>query len=104
MLHLGFLSIKKITLNKMKVVLIFIFSIHLLMQDAFCVLTCSEENNANKVCMNGKNQSFPIQLDTLLYLREIVKINEEENSITLQMVLYNSWTNSMLAPSNATKL
>ena len=54
------------------------------MQGAFCTLrSCSKENDANKVCRNEKSQNYPIELKTTLYLKEIVKINEEENSIKM---------------------
>ena len=88
----------------MKVVLIFLFSIHLLMQGAFCTLrSCSKENDANKVCRNEKSQNYPIELKTTLYLKEIVKINEEENSIKMQMSFFNYWTDSTLSASKTTE-
>ena len=74
------------------------------MHDAFCILrNCSEETVSNKVCFNGNSQSYPIELDTQLWLREITNINEEKNSITLQMILCNRWTDSTLDSSKTTK-
>ena len=35
--------------------------------------------------------SPPSELNTTLLLHEIVSINEDENSITIQAVLINSW-------------
>ena len=88
----------------MKVILIFLFSIHLLMHGAFCILrNCSQENDANKVCRNGNFIDYPIKLDTYVYLKEIVEINEEKNSITMQMTLYNIWIDSSLASSQTTE-
>ena len=89
---------------KMKVILTILFSIYLLINDAFCMLrSCSEETEANRVCENGNSKSWPIELDTQLYLRDIGKINEEENLITMQISLYNWWTDSSLDPSNTSK-
>ena len=78
------LSTKKKKIDRMKIVLMFLFSIHLLMHGAFCILrNCTQEIDGNKVCRNGMSQNHPIELNTTVYLREIVKINEEENSITM---------------------
>ena len=68
------------------------------------VISCSEEDNADNICLNGNYQNLPIELDTILYLKEFVKIDEEEDSITIQMILYNTWMDSRLAPTNKTKL
>ena len=90
----------------MRDILIIPFSILLLIHDAFCILrNCSDENEANKICMNGSSQNFPaIKLNTTLFLDEIVEINEEKNSITIRMGLYNKWKDSRLAPSSKTNL
>ena len=90
----------------MRDVLIILFSIQLLMYDAFCILrNCSDENEANKICINGSSQNFPaIILYTTLFLDEIVEINEEKNSITIRMGLYNRWTDPRLAPSSKTTM
>ena len=74
------------------------------MHGAFCTLrSCSNENDANKVCRNEKSQNYPIELNTTVYLKEIVKINEEENSIKMQMAFINNWKDSTLSSSNKTK-
>ena len=89
-------------LAKMKVIIIlFLFSIHAAFSEL--LKSCSEENEANRVCRNGKSQSYPIKLDTKLYLREIVKINEEDNSIKIQMAFINNWKDFSLSSSNETK-
>ena len=89
---------------KMKSILIFLFSLHLIMHGAFCILrNCTQEVDANKVCKNGISQNHPIELNTTVYLREIVKINEEENSITVQMTVYNNWIDPSLTSSNTTE-
>ena len=75
------------------------------MHDVYCILrNCSEEEGANKVCRNGNSKNYPIELDTSVYLKEIVEINEEKNSITMQMTWYNYWTDSSLAASKTTEL
>ena len=64
----------------------------------------TKEDLENKVCQTGGFQTLPIELNTVLVLREIIKINEEENSITIQMTLATFWTDLSLAASNTTKL
>ena len=84
-------------------ILFILFSTHL--TNVFCIVrSCTKENFENKVCETGDYQTFPIELNTVLVLREIIKINEEENSITMQMTLATFWTDLSLAASNTTKL
>ena len=67
----------------------------------FCdIKSCTDERNytkirANTICFkeDGSSQTLPIQLDSILYVKEIVNINEQKNSISIQMVLHTSWKN-----------
>ena len=55
---------------------------------------CSSDTNPYKICITDRKQydmSPPSELNTTLLLHEIVSINEDENSITIQAVLINSW-------------
>ena len=45
---------------------------------------------------------FPVVLDTLFDLKEIVDINEDEKSITVQLLFAIFWKDSQIYRSNGT--
>ena len=45
---------------------------------------------------------FPITLKTILHLREIVNIDEERNSISVQLIMHTFWKDQGITHSNAT--
>ena len=95
----------EINLRRMRDIFILVVAIHLGIHEAFCSLKrCSLEMMANQVCHNGNSQTLPRDLHTLLILREIVEINEEENSVIVQMLFYTIWEDLTLDPSNTTEL
>ena len=81
--------------------LMLLFTIFLFFPIVFCdIKSCTDERNykkirANTICFkeDGSSQTLPIELDTILYVKEIVSINEQTNSISIQMVLHTSWKN-----------
>ena len=92
-------------LHRMRDVFILVVAIHLGIHEAYCSLkSCSLEKIANKVCQNGNSQNLPRELHPHLVLREIVDINEEKNSVTVQMLFYTIWEDLTLNPSNTTEL
>ena len=46
--------------------------------------------------------SPPSELNTTLYFHEIVSIDEDENSITMQIILMSSWKDPRITVSNET--
>ena len=71
------------------------------------LLSCSLENEQPKVCFKGKESianaaPFPLALYTTLKLQEIVDIDENENSISIQMILFSNWKASGLDRSKGT--
>ena len=78
-----------------------LFTIFSFFPIVFCdIKSCTDERNyieirANSICFkeDGSSQTLPIQLDSILYVKEIVSINEQTNSISIQMVLHTSWKN-----------
>ena len=69
--------------------------------------SCSEEKAPNKMCFTGKNgyvKSRPSHVSTILELKEIVDINENENSINIQAMLISNWTDSSLKRSKGSNL
>ena len=69
--------------------------------------SCLKEYDHPKICFVDKEgyvDPFPLVLNTILHLREIVAINEEENSVSIQVNLYSFWKDPGLDRSNGTKL
>ena len=81
-----------------------LFTIFSFFPIVFCdIKSCTDERNsikirANSICFkeDGSSQTLPIQLDSILYVKEIVSINEQTNSISIQMVLHTSWKNDKI--------
>ena len=77
-------------------------------QFALGINSCSNETRANVICFKGtKNyqskELYPINLKTILIVKEIVKIDEKEKSITIQMILDSIWEDKGLDASNETQ-
>ena len=72
----------------------------------FCLKSCLAEKDQQRVCFNGTSYDnpFPVVLETTLYLQEIVKIDEDQSSITLHVELQSEWTDLGLATSNKTMM
>ena len=71
------------------------------------LLSCSLENDHPKVCFKGENNyaadaNFPLVLNTTLKLKEIVEIDENEKSISIQMSLVSEYKASGLDRSKGT--
>ena len=45
---------------------------------------------------------FPVNVTTLLVLSEVVNIDEERNSITIQLAMWSIWKDYGIQSSNAT--
>ena len=55
---------------------------------------CNDTNNPYKICVNSVENyrpTHPHELDTTLVLNEIVGIDEDENSISIQAMLISTW-------------
>ena len=67
--------------------------------------SCLIEEEQPRICFTEKEayvKPFPIVLNTTMYLREIVDINENEKSISTYMALYSFWKDPGLQVSNRT--
>ena len=67
--------------------------------------SCNEEKEKPKICYKGQDgysEPFPLQLNTTLYLEQIVGIDEDEKSISIQMMCISDWKVSGLDRSNKT--
>ena len=94
----------KIQFGKMNLTRFLIVTVCLLDDVVFCLQNCLVEKDQQRVCFRGKsyNNPFPVVLETTLYLQEIVKIDEEENSICIQVDLFTTWTDPDIDASNGT--
>ena len=94
----------KIQFEKMKLTKFLTVTFCLFNNLVFCLKSCLTEKDQQRVCFNGTsyNNPFPVVLETTLYLQEIVKIDEEENSICIQVDLFTTWTDPDLDSSNGT--
>ena len=92
-------------MNVMKSILIFITILEL---SSAKLRSCLVEKEEQEICfkaMNGEKgyvNPFPVNVTTQLYLKEIVSIDEEEKSITMQMILMSSWKDPRITVSNGT--
>ena len=73
------------------------------------IKTCKEENVKNEICLkslDGINATyadpFPLALNTTMILKEIIEINEKDNSITVMVVLTTAWIDPGLGLSKGT--
>ena len=65
--------------------------------------SCSETHDMLSVCLIGdKNYEDPVpaHLETWLYLNEIIKIDENENSFSIHVELITYWKDPRLALSS----
>ena len=70
--------------------------------------SCSEEQEQQTICFNaleGKKtyvSPFPVVLNTQFSIKEIVRIDEDEQSITTQLIFWIIWKDSQIDHSNGT--
>ena len=70
--------------------------------------SCLEEQNQQTICFKamhgeiGYVNPFPVVVNTLFDLKEIVDIDEDEKSITAQLLFSIFWKDSQIYRSNGT--
>ena len=67
--------------------------------------SCNKETEKPRICLKGQDgfsEPFPVNLNTTLYLEQIVGIDEDEKSISVQMMFISKWKVSGLDRSNTT--
>ena len=68
--------------------------------------SCDEEKDHPKICSKGQNgfsEPFPVNLNTTMYLDQIVGIDEDDKSISIQMSFISVWKDSRLDRSDTTE-
>lgn len=92
-------------MNMIKSILIFFTILELCSAKLRSCLVEKEEPEICFKAMKGEKgyvNPFPVNVTTELYLKEIVSIDEEEKSITMQMILMSFWKDPRIAVSNGT--
>ena len=65
--------------------------------------SCSEKHDKLEVCFEGKEGykiPFPVFVGSDLYLLEIIDIDEDKHSVSIQVDLWTYWKDPLLASSN----
>ena len=65
--------------------------------------SCSEKHEKLEDCIEGKEGykiPFPVLIGSDLYLLEIIDIDEEKHSVSIQVDLWTYWKDPLLASSN----
>ena len=68
--------------------------------------SCDNEKDQPKICSKGQtgfSEPFPVELNTTMYLDQIVGIDEDEKSISIQMSFISYWKDSRIDRSNRTE-
>ena len=67
---------------------------------------CSLPHTKPSICFKNETgylAPFPTALDVGVYFKDIIEIDEQRNSISIQMELWTVWNDSGLALSNGEK-
>ena len=80
----------------------YLFVIHCLFKVAWANLkTCSENHDEQAVCLKEVYiDPFPIMVTTYVYLKEIIGIDENKNSIGVGVKLVAKWTDPRISLTN----
>lgn len=65
--------------------------------------SCSEKHDKLEVCLEGKEAytiPLPVLVGSDLYLVEIIDIDEDKHSVSIQVDLWTYWKDPLLASSN----
>ena len=69
--------------------------------------SCSEKHDKLELCFKGKKQyiePIPVNVTSVLSMKEIIEINEERNSISVQLYMFIGWYDGSLSLPNTTEL
>ena len=75
-----------------------------LFENSFADLrNCSKSHTKPAICFKNKtgySKPFPTVLDVELFVKDIIEIDEQRNSISIHMALWTFWSDPSLALSN----
>ena len=66
--------------------------------------SCSEKHDKLEICLKGEEAytiPFPVLVGSDLYLVEIIDIDEDKNSVSIQVDLWTYWNDPLVASSNS---
>ena len=67
------------------------------------LLSCSKPHDKKSICFTndtGYSMPFPVKLDVEVYLHDIVRIDEDMNSLSVRLDLWTNWIDLGLGLSN----
>ena len=65
--------------------------------------SCSEKHDKLEICLKGEEVytiPLPVLVSSDLYLVEIIDIDEDKNSVSIQVDLWTYWKDPLIASSN----
>jgi hypothetical protein len=65
--------------------------------------SCKEESHESKICLTDETRyfnPFPVLVNSDLFLRNLIEIDENKNSISAQFELFTWWLDPGIALSN----
>ena len=75
-----------------------------LVEVSFAILqNCSKPHDQPAICFKnetGYSKPLPIVLDVEVFFMNIINVDEQMNSMSIQMSLWTNWSDSRLALSN----
>ena len=81
-----------------------LLSVSCLIKISFASLkNCSVPHDQPAICFKngaGYSKPYPTVLDVKVYFKDIIEIDEEKNSIRIQMILWTTWNDPKLKLSN----
>ena len=75
----------------------------LLEQNLADFLSCSKERKKRSICFTnetGYSPPFPVSLDVEVHLKDIIRIDQDLNSISVRLELWTEWIDPGLDLSN----
>ena len=85
-------------------ILDFFLAVSCLVEVSFAILqNCSKPHDQPAICFKNKtgySKPFPTVIDVDVYFRNIINVDEQMNSISIQMELWTFWSDHRLALSD----
>ena len=83
-----------------KCLLVFLCQLQQILAD---FLSCSKEQQKRSICFTnetGYSLPFPVSLDVEVHLKDIIRIDQDLNSISVRLELWTKWIDPGLGLSN----
>ena len=87
----------------MYIFMLFLVILHIFQISFADLRNCSKPHTKLAICFKnetGYSKPFPTVLDVGLFVKDIIEIDEQRNSISIHMALWTFWSDPSLALSN----